>query len=146
MDQVYTLEWIVHLLREYLYYVFLGWIILYFLIRRKYKASRNRYMAVFFQSLLIFIVFTAALTIEVEQLNPQWIFAALGLVVILGLIFRNFLFPYQFRCKNCGNSIKLINAFVNDENLCDDCKEPETEEKEEMEQNPDSTAEESEEQ
>lgn len=122
------MEKIVFYLKEYMNYLFMAWIALYFFMRKRYNADRSRYLAVFFQAILFFILFLGALIIDTEGLDPRWIMASFGVVALLAVIFRKRVLPYSRNCKNCEGKVDWKVLFIREDDLCPDCLPKEAEE------------------
>lgn len=122
------MDQIIYYLREYGYYLFLGWILLYFMVRRRHNADRARIMALFYQSIIFFVLSIAAVFIDQKELNPHWIWLAIGLVGIIAASFRKHIFPYPRLCANCNAVIPWKERWIYSNKNCSACRVEETDE------------------
>jgi hypothetical protein len=114
------MENVVFYLKEYLYYVLIGWVVIYFLMRRFVDPPASRYKAVIYQTLIIFVLFSSALIIYDRGLASQWIWLPLIISSVVMYYFRNHFFPYSGVCKNCGEKLTTKEIFTQE--LCQKCK------------------------
>jgi len=118
---------IVFYLNEYMNYLFMAWIALYFFMRKAYKADRSRYIAVFLQGILFFVLFLGALIIDTEELNTQWMGLVIGVTVLVAVLFRKPIFPYRRTCVGCGGKVDWKRMFIKEDDLCPQCLTKEAE-------------------
>lgn len=120
------METIIHLIKDYGYYLFLGWIILYFVAQRKANVDRKKAVALIYQSLCFFALAIAAVFIDEEHLNPHLIWPPVAAVVFSALFFRKRFFPYPKHCQNCDATVDWKARWIEKNNNCSACRRDET--------------------
>lgn len=116
------MDQIIFYLKEYGYYLFVGWIVLYFLVRRREEADRAKMMALFYQAIIFFVLSVTAVYIDQKKLNPHWIWLAVGIVGLIALVFRDRIFPYPKHCANCSAVIPWKERWINTNDHCPACR------------------------
>ncbi len=103
------------------YYVFLGCMALYVLIKIRYKNSDKKRRIFFILGLGIFLTYTGAITV-IEGILPQWTLPVIILIAIGGMAFfiRKF-WLFRMTCASCSNKMDWTTIITDDRNLCTDC-------------------------
>lgn len=111
------------------YYALFGWALLYFMSKKMGSGeTRVKQRALFFQLILIFILFAGIKGIFQIGLPAFTALAFPVLVIVVAFIFRKQVLPYRFKCSECGANLKTNQIMFSDSELCEKCdpklKEP----------------------
>jgi len=113
--------------------------------RSPFNVDKKRLSTVYIACLAF--LFEIFLILILAKSLPTWlIFPSLAIVILLGYILREKVWPYKLYCSKCGKRMNFTEIINIDENTCTDCyyenhpeKKPE-EKKEEIPENDDSKA------
>lgn len=100
---------------------FLILILLVNMSQRKLKNSDKKRQATIYIAVLALIFYIGVIIIDVRAL-PSWaLIIALIIPIIIGIIFRNRVWPYRLHCKECGKKLDWNHIIGHDENICTAC-------------------------
>lgn len=106
---------------EKFYYLFLGILAAYIIIRMKNKHSIQKRKAVFTVAIGVFLIYTVAI-LPIQGLVPQWatlVFIALILGGVTYFLRRQWIFKRS--CAVCGKKLDWNTTIMDDRNTCADC-------------------------
>lgn len=90
---------------------------------RKFKDGQNKRFSTIFLALIVLFVYFLLIIIDWRQL-PSWTeYIALSLGLVVAIVFRNRLWPWRIKCRECGKKMGWDAILGRDENLCDECWE-----------------------
>ena len=106
---------------EKFYYLFMGLLVVYLILRTRNRPSRNKQQALVFIIIGVFFTYTGAIVTQQLQL-PSWfsllIIAAVIAVEIMVLRSR---WIFKRKCQECGKPLDWTTTLMDDRNTCADC-------------------------
>ena len=115
------MEKFIEFLAEKFYYVFLGIMAVYVVIRFRKKPSEKKLRIFFILGLGAFLTYFSAVLV-IKAIFPEWGLFVVLAAVIAGLIYfcrKNWCF--RMNCAECGKRLDWNTIFIDDRNLCIDC-------------------------
>lgn len=90
------------------------------IIRQGKKAEYKKlaFILIIFLSLLFWV---ALFVIKSNGWNSYYAFVPLGFVLIVGFIFRKWVWPFKTKCVKCGKKLTITQILSIDENKCEEC-------------------------
>lgn len=123
------MEQINQFIAEKFYYLFLGTLAVYIIMRMKNPNSSKKRQVVFYLAIGVFLLYTSAI-LPIQDLVPQWFTIVVAIAVVAGetyILRRNWFF--KRKCVVCDTTLDWNTTLMDDRNTCADClaKEEETE-------------------
>ena len=120
------------------YWLFLAALFLNLFQRKHMKTGEKKRFATLFIALAFFAFFVGSGALVQFGLSDLFLIPLIGLIALVIWRFRDRIFPFTFKCVNCGARLDSKRMLFHDNNLCENCDTPEedglkTEEKEEEE-------------
>jgi hypothetical protein len=116
------MEALINFLKEEGYFVFVGFVLLYFISGRRANVDRRKAVALVFYALFFFGLSVVSMAIDAYQLSPHLIWPALAIIAFVAIYYRNRVFPYAKHCKNCGATIQWKYRWIEKDTDCTACR------------------------
>jgi hypothetical protein len=120
---------IINFIVDYFYYVFLILIIFNFLIGRRKTQIHKKRMAILYFTIFIFLLYIYAQILKNNNLTDIYLILYFAIVIPVYIIFKNHLFPFQLRCKQCNKFLSFDRIMYTNYNKCKNCEPPIEDEK-----------------
>lgn len=106
---------------EKFYYLFMGLLVGYLVIRTRNRPSRSKQQSLVFIIIGVFFIYTGAIVTQQLQL-PSWF----SLVIIAGVIAVEVIvlrtrWVFKRKCEECGSPLDWTTTLMDDRNTCADC-------------------------
>jgi len=96
------------------------------LLFRKYGAAATRKrMSSLYHAIAVFLIISMAGFVVARGLTDIYLYAGVAVVVVLFIIFRKRVFPYQLSCPLCHVRLDFKTIYFIDDNLCASCRDGE---------------------
>ncbi|MBI9101931.1 MAG: hypothetical protein JEY99_05910 [Spirochaetales bacterium] len=115
------MESVIQFILEKFYYVFLGLLGAYVIIKFRNRHSNKKRILFFVLAIGVFVVYTGTILIH-EAILPQWTFLLICLAAIGGAAYfiRKF-WIFRMDCSTCGKRMDWNTIVTDDRNLCSEC-------------------------
>ncbi len=90
--------------------------------RRFNDTGGNKRVASLWQCVLLGALYCSIAIIRVKYYNELFIFIAIIITLVVGIIFRKKLFPYERKCEKCGKNLKTVQILFIDSKKCPICE------------------------
>lgn len=109
-----------NLIDNFIFLLFFEILFLGSIIKQGKKAEYRKlaFILIIFLSLMFWI---SCFLIQKNGWNPYYSLASLGFVLVLGFIFRKWVWPFKTHCVKCGKKLTISQILSIDENKCEDC-------------------------
>ncbi len=96
-------------------------ILLLNLAQRKIPNSSKKRFATIYLAALLLLFEIGVVTILSRDLNHNFAWLVLAVVIGIFFIFRKRTFPFRFRCADCNKTLDFNHIIGHDDNLCQEC-------------------------
>jgi hypothetical protein len=106
---------------EKFYYLFMGLLVGYLVIRTRNRPSRNKQQSLVFIIIGVFFIYTGAIVTQQLQL-PSWFSLVIiaGVIAVEVMVLRN-RWVFKRKCEECGSPLDWNTTLMDDRNTCADC-------------------------
>ncbi|MCR5732692.1 MAG: hypothetical protein K6G51_07130 [Sphaerochaetaceae bacterium] len=115
-------DFVQKVVERYIIFLFFDGLLLFSLIRSGHKSKRKA-LAVFIFTIASAIVWVDYYMIYTERLPMYMAFVVPAILLVLGIIFHRYTFPFKAHCQSCGKRLSITEFLSSDENLCLSCYE-----------------------
>ena len=119
----------INIIVDYFFYIFLAFIILNFMMGRRKDVIYKKRTAVLYFSIFIFILYIYALFLKDKNLTDIYLLIYFVITIPAYIVFKNYLFPFQLRCKQCNKFLSFDRIVYTDYKNCEKCEPANEDEK-----------------
>ncbi|MFA7118707.1 MAG: 8-oxo-dGTP diphosphatase [Sphaerochaetaceae bacterium] len=105
------------------------WVLIFILLlnlsQRKIEHTQKKRIATIWLCSLVLVFEVGIVTILTKDLNHYWAWAVLAMCIIVGVFFRDRVWPFRFHCISCHRKLDYNHIVGHDDNLCQDCYDKE---------------------
>lgn len=91
--------------------------------QRRIKGTYYKSKAIIYIALLSLLTYLGVIIIDVKELSGWFIIVPIVISIIIGIIFRNKIWPFRLHCKKCKKRLSYEYIIGHDDCLCQDCHE-----------------------
>lgn len=106
---------------EKFYYLFMGLLVGYLILRTRNRPSRNKQQALVFVIIGVFFIYTGAIVTQQLQLPSWFSLLIIAAVIAVEIIVLRGRWVFKRKCQECGKPLDWTTTLMDDRNTCADC-------------------------
>ena len=106
-------------------YLLLAVLVVNMFQRRYQKTAEKKRFATLYIAILILALMVGTVLIVFFDLPDVLFLPLLAVLVLIGYRFRSKVFPFQLKCRNCGERLSGKRILFYDSNTCENCGQSE---------------------
>lgn len=79
-------------------------------------------MASLLQAVAVFLITGIAMAVVQYKGTDVHFFAGIGVIAIIAILVRKWMFPYRLTCPSCGTRLVFKTIYFRDDHLCVNCR------------------------
>ncbi len=106
---------------EKFYYLFMGLLVGYLILRTRNRPSRQKQQALVFVIIGVFFIYTGAIVTQQLQLPSWFSLLIIAAVIAVEIIVLRHRWVFKRKCQECGKPLDWTTTLMDDRNTCADC-------------------------
>ena len=116
---------VIQFIVEKFYYLFLGFLGGYVILRMRYRRSDKKRRVLFILAIGVFFVFTGSTLIMEKILPEKTLYLFIAAAIAGEYFFLKKFWHFQMNCIQCGKRMAWEQVFTDDKNFCKECLDAE---------------------